>query len=102
MRVLRPIRSLLLAVGLAVLPVSAAMAMTHAVKAEISMGSPGEDCPCCNPAKTDACPLKCCHLQALTVEGFAPFNAAPADFGAHKAHLGIAVSLRPDPPPPRR
>lgn len=101
MRILRLIWAVILAASLAILPVSAAMAMTHGAKAEMSMSSPGDDCPCCNPSKANACSLKCCHLQALTVEGFAPFKASAADFDAHENDLGVAVSLRPEPPPPR-
>lgn len=101
MRFLRLMSALVLAVALAILPVSAATAMTHAAKAEMSMSSSGDDCPCCDVNAADACSLKCCQLQALTIDALDLLKAEPEDFDPLPRDLAIAVSLQPDPPPPR-
>jgi hypothetical protein len=90
-----------LATSLVILPLSASLAMKHAAEADASMMASGDECPCCKPAKLDTCLLMCCHVQAPTVEGFVPWLAAPPEFDVQNTRLAIAVSLRPDPPPPR-
>ena len=101
MRIVRLIWVLVLAAGLAGLPVAAALAMTHAAEAGMSASAAGDECPCCTPAKPDTCPLKCCHVQALTVDGLPIAGPMSERFVEHEANTGIAVTLRPDPPPPR-
>lgn len=101
MRSFRLVCALVLAVGLAVLPVSASFAMPHAAKSEAGMMASGDDCPCCTPAKAESCPLICCHVQAVAVDG--PVLAKPAmpRLVPCSAQRPLAIDLRPDPPPPR-
>jgi hypothetical protein len=101
MCIARLIWAFVLAVSLAGLPVVAAMATAHAAQAGMSASASGDDCPCCKPDKPDTCPLKCCHLQALAVEGLVFAKPMSERLVAHEANAGIAVTLRPDPPPPR-
>jgi len=104
MRFIRLVIAVLLATSVAMLPVSAGATKLHAAEAEMSMGAPGSDCPCCDAAHkcaTDVCTLKCCNTVALAVEQaplagpfVQPFNEL----------AGAAMSpflQRPDPPPPR-
>jgi len=100
MRSFRLICALVLAVGLAILPVSAAFAMSQA-QTHAGMSDTGDDCPCCKPAQQDGCLLKCCHVQALIVDGFATTRPGPISFLATGADRFMAFAPRPDPPPPR-
>jgi hypothetical protein len=101
MRFCRLILAGLLAASVALLPVSAAMAMTHAAKAEMSMSASGDDCPCCKSAQADACPFTLCSLQAISVDGPAMLMPTPACFAERGPQILAGVSLRPTPPPPR-
>jgi hypothetical protein len=102
MRICRLMFAAVLAIALAALPVASAMAMTHAGKTQASISAAADDCPCCGPAQAvEKCPLKCCHVQAVAVDGaliIAP--VAVLDAGSSE-RPGTAVSIRPDPPPPR-
>ena len=102
MRMCRLMFAAVMAIALAALPIEAAAAMSHAHKAQMSLTATGDDCPCCHPAQPlKNCPLKCCHLQAIPVDDqvIAVPLAAP-DVSA-STNFGAAVSIRPDPPPPR-
>jgi hypothetical protein len=101
MRIARLIWALVLAASLAGLPVVATMATAHAAKADMSASASGDSCPCCKQGKPDTCPLECCHVQAMTVEGLLFSKPMSERFVAHEASAGIAVTPRPDPPPPR-
>jgi hypothetical protein len=102
MRVCRLMFAAVLVIALAALPIASAMAMTHAGKTQASMSAAVDDCPCCGPAQpVEKCPLKCCHVQAVAVEGaliIGPMSALDTDASERP---GTAVSIRPDPPPPR-
>jgi hypothetical protein len=100
MRIFRFICALVLAASLAVLPVSAALAMSHVTKSDTSLMAPGDDCPCCTPTEPESC-LKCCHVQSLPIEGLLVTGPVPARFTELGADRFAAVVLGPDPPPPR-
>jgi hypothetical protein len=101
MRICRLFFAVLLAMGLATLPISAAVAMTYAAKAEMGMSSSADDCPCCKPAQLGTCLLKCCHIQAISADSPAAVHPLPPLFPEAAVELGTAVSFAPDPPPPR-
>ena len=104
MRALRLIMAVLLAASLAVLPVSASMAMTHAAKAKMSMSASGADCPCCNAAKkcaTDICMFKCFSTPAISVDGFPLAQPLPEPLIAVRVAALSPFSRQLDPPPPR-
>lgn len=108
MRIVRQMLAVLLVGSVAMLPVASAMATARASSAEMAVsmtsdmaGDWSDDCPCCNPAKADPCPLPCCHLQALAVEGVALAEPTSERFGDHIAAPVAFLTLRPDPPPPR-
>lgn len=105
MRIFRLLSALVLAAGLALLPVSAAMAMTHAAKPDMGMGASmsasADDCQCCNAVELDACPLACCHFQVLNVEGLAIARPMSGRLVGREAETVVWLALRPDPPPPR-
>lgn len=103
MRSVRLIIAVLLAASLAILPMSAAMAMTHAAKAEMSMGASGDNCPCCNAARkcaTDTCQFKCFSAPAI-LEGAPLAQPRPELFIAIGEATLSPFLARPDPPPPR-
>lgn len=104
MRIVRIIVAVLLAASLAIPPITTAMAMTSAAKAEMSMVTSGSDCPCCNAAKkcaADLCQFKCFHTLAISVEGLPLAEPLPEPLVAVYAASFSPVTLRPDPPPPR-
>jgi hypothetical protein len=101
MRIVRLIAALAMAASLAVLPVTAAAAMVHTAKAEMAVSGSGDDCPCCDRTASDGRPLVCCHLSALSVEGWAMHKPAPEHLVADAASALVAFVKRPDPPPPR-
>jgi hypothetical protein len=102
MRSFRLICALVLAASLAMLPVSASLAMTHTAKADMDMAASGDDCPCCEPAKSpDACFPECCHLQALRIEVLAFAKPPAPQFVVLGAQDCVAIVSGPDPPPPR-
>jgi len=101
MRIARLILAGLLAASLAVLPVSAAVTMTHATNAEIGMGASGDDCPCCKSVRPDACPLAGCYMQAISVAGPALATPTAASFDEPGSQILVGLSLPPNPPPPR-
>ena len=104
MRTVRLIIAALLAMSLAILPVSAGMTAMHAAKTEMSTNASGDSCPCCDPANTcaaDICTAKCFNAAALLVEG-QPFAESLL-----KRFVGTGLTAmspfapQPDPPPPR-
>lgn len=102
MRSFRLVCALVLAAGLAMLPVSGALAMAHAANVDAGMTMAlGDDCPCCKSEKTETCFLKCCHVQALMVDGVEAAKTTSPRFGETALHLFAALALGPDPPPPR-
>jgi hypothetical protein len=101
MRVLRFISALVVATGLAVLPLGAVLAMGHAPQTEAAVTTSGDDCPCCDVAIADACPILCCHLSALSIEGWAIPRPASESHVESDGDLLTAFVARPDPPPPR-
>lgn len=101
MRSLRILCALILAVSLAVLPVSATFAVTHAGNTEAGMMAPGDDCPCCKPMKADSCALKCCHAPAVAADSLEMEEPPSLRFLVLGAEPFPANALGPDPPPPR-
>jgi hypothetical protein len=99
MRLFRLMFALLLATSLAILPISPAATLTHAAKAEMAMAA--DDCPCCKTGQPDSCPLKCCHLQAIAVEGVKIARPSAARFVVYDAPVATPVPRRPELPPPR-
>jgi hypothetical protein len=96
-----PICALALAASLAILPVSATLAMMHAAKPDVAMMATSDDCPCCKPAVSNTCLFKCCHVQALVVDGRVLSKPASPVFFEPSVAFFVAVVLGPDPPPPR-
>ena len=104
MRTIRLIIVALLAIGLAVVPMSAVMAQSHGAKAAASMSSSMDDCPCCNAAKkceTDLCQFKCFNTPAVSVHGLPLVRPLPEPLFAGATAAWSPLALRPDPPPPR-
>jgi hypothetical protein len=101
MRLLRLIPAMILAASLAILPVSAALAMMHTADPGMAMGASPDDCPCCKPNRSDVCPMKCSQLSALTVADAGVQQPARVRFDEVKAVAFVAVLVRPEPPPPR-
>jgi hypothetical protein len=104
MRFIRVVIAVLLAVSLAILPVSSAMAAMHAGNPEMSMSAPDSDCACCNAAHkcaTDICTLKCYNSAALYVEGQLLVGPLPQPLIDMASPAMSPFSQRPDPPPPR-
>jgi hypothetical protein len=64
MRVIRFVIAALLTMSLAVLPMSAGMAMSHDTMAEMNTGASGHDCPCCNAAHKCAPDNACSNASA--------------------------------------
>lgn len=105
MRAVRFAISALLAMALAVLPVSAGLAKPAAAQAEMSMGAPDDNCPCCdttNDRAADVCHLKCCNAAAVLVEGQPLMPPTPGTDGNTVSGALSPFSRPPDPPPPRR
>jgi hypothetical protein len=99
---LAPVSSAL-AARVTVPPVSAAMPMTDAVDAGMSMGSSGSDCPCCNVTKkcsTDLCQFNC-FTPAISVDGLALVRPLPEPLIVAETPALWPLILPPDPPPPR-
>jgi uncharacterized protein involved in high-affinity Fe2+ transport len=92
---------LVVAAGVAISPVSTAMLMSHAAKADVGASAAGDDCPCCKPAKVDPCPTACCYLQAVAAEGWAIARPVSPWFGAQESDTVLPIAHQPDPPPPR-
>ena len=104
MRVIRFVIAALLTMSLAVLPMSAGMAMSRTAMAEMSTGASGHDCPCCNAAHKcapDQCMLKCFSVSAIALDVSPLVAPLPAPFAAATMTTLVAFSARPDPPPPR-
>ncbi len=101
MRICRLTLALLLAASLAILPLSSAVAMAHAANADVTMSASGDDCPCCKSTHPAMCPLECCQLQALSVEGWDMAEPDARGFVEGGAQAIAPLLLRPDPPPPR-
>lgn len=104
MRGFRLVIAVMLAASLAILPASAAMAVSHAAKAEMSMTAAGSDCPCCDAAhkcSPDTCMISCHGVSAISAVGPDLIQPLPELF----VDMGPAdlspFSARPDPPPPR-
>lgn len=101
MRVCRLMLIAVMAITLAALPM-AAVEMTHAENAQASMSAAGDECPCCNPAQPpEKCPLTCCHVQAIAVDGALIVPSLAIFYAGTGARRGTAISIQPDPPPPR-
>jgi hypothetical protein len=94
----------LIAMALAVLPVTASIAKVGAAQAGMSMGAPDDNCPCCdtsNDRAADTCHLKCCHAAAVLVEA-QPLTPPTPGAGTAIAEGALSpFSQPPDPPPPR-
>lgn len=104
MRTIRLIITALVAVNLAVVPMSAAMAMFHGANVQMSMSSSMDDCPCCNAAKkcaTDLCQFKCFNTPAISVHGLPLVRPLTEPLIAGPTAPWSPFALRPDPPPPR-
>ena len=104
MRTLRLAIAVLLAASLTILPMAAAMAVTHVAKAEMAMDTAGDHCPCCNAAKkcaTDICMFKCYNAPAISAEGLAMAKPSPAPIDITDGATLSPFPPRPDPPPPR-
>jgi hypothetical protein len=101
MDIVRFTATLVLAVSLAFLPISAALAMAHGADASMTMGASADDCACCEPRMSDTCPLVCCHLSVLAVTLLAMPRPAPLRLVADNARPSASLLGRPDPPPPR-
>jgi hypothetical protein len=104
MCLIRLLIAVLLATSLAILPVSAGMAMAHAAKAEMAMSASDGDCPCCNAAHKcapDTCMLKCFSVSAIALDARPAVHPVPAPFPELGVTTLVAFSPRPDPPPPR-
>ncbi len=104
MRTIRLVIAALFAVNLAIVPVSAAMAMFHGAKAQMSMSSSMDDCPCCNAAKkcaTDLCQFKCFNTPAISVHGVPLVRPLPEPLVAGATTAWSPFTLGPEPPPPR-
>jgi hypothetical protein len=98
--------AVLMALSLAAAPVSASVPKPQGAAHQtqhMSTGAP-DDCPCCDMnhgQAADACPLKCCSLAAILVEGQALTAPRPKpDVDIPAAGLS-PFSPQPDPPPPR-
>ena len=109
MRAVRRVIAALIALALAVSPMSAGIAKQAVAKAEMSMSAPDGACPhghasdgpaASNDPAADVCALKCC-AAAILADGQPP---------ARRSHLSVAdtgavaptpFTLQPDPPPPR-
>ena len=103
MRAIRLAIAALIALALAVAPISAGFAKPTAAKTEMGMSMPDADCPCCDTQRdpsADVCPLKCCSAavlaEALPLAG--PRAAGTVDT---VAAVLAPFSPPPDPPPPR-
>lgn len=102
MRAVRLVLTLLIAGSLAMLPVSTAVAMSHASSAEMNMSASPDGEPCCGPAGADSCPVAAyCHLQLLTTEQPPLARPAASFFAPVSAPDVPGAALAPDPPPPR-
>lgn len=104
MRTIRLIAALLVAASLVILPVATGMGMTFAAKAEMNMGAPGSDCPCCDPSNmcaTHHCMFVCYNMAAIAVEGLLEGKPLPQDLVAAGPASFSPFPPRPDPPPPR-
>jgi hypothetical protein len=103
MRAVRLILVVLIALALAVLPVSAGLAMPHGTMHETGMNA-SDDCPCCDKTPDRAahvCHVKCCGAVAiLAAEQSLAAPRAEAASEMPAAVLSPFIS-RPDPPPPR-
>ena len=104
MRTVRLIIAALLAMSLAILPVSAGMAAMQAADTKMSMSASGDSCPCCDTANkcaSDICMVKCFNAAALLVD------VQPLAESLLKRFVGTGLTAmspfapQPDPPPPR-
>jgi hypothetical protein len=107
MRAIRFAIAALIAVALAVLPVSVPFAMQPGGKADAGMtATTASDatCPCCDathdPAK-GICTLKCCSIAVTPVEPHLPVPLGSRLDGDMLAAWFAPFTLPPDPPPPR-
>ena len=104
MRTYRLAIAVLLALSFTILPVSAGMARMNAASSEMSMGAPGDDCPCCDAAHKcpgDTCALTCFNVSAIAADASPLLAPLPAPFASIALTPLVAYSPRPDPPPPR-
>ena len=102
MRIVRLLSAIVLAAGLVLAPVGAALAMTHAADAGMAaMDGSADDCPCCKPEVAKSGSLGCCHLSALPVLGLTMAAAIAERLGDGGTIALVSFLARPDPPPPR-
>jgi hypothetical protein len=104
MRTLRLIIAALVATSLSILPVSAAMAMTHAGKAEMGVSASVKVCSCCDAARkcrAGQCVLSCSNASAVLTEG--PTLAKPAlgPLAGKGWEQLTPFQPEPQPPPPK-
>lgn len=105
MRKLRFRLVLVLVASVAVLPMSAgAAAATYATQGQMSMGTTGQDCPCCDAgqkAAADFCMLKCFGAAAIVVEGSELVEVIREAFPVIAVASLTPFSPSLDPRPPR-
>ena len=104
MRIVRSIFAALLALSLIVVPIAAATAMTHASKAEMTLGAAGDDCPCCNVAHkcpSDTCVQNCYMGPALFVARILPLQPLRPILTPARTGQLSPFGSRPELPPPR-
>jgi hypothetical protein len=102
MRIVRLLSAIVLAASLALAPVGAASAMTHAADAGMAMmDQSADDCPCCKPDVSKSGSLDCCHLSALPIAGLTMAMPVAEGLGDSRTAALVSFLARPDPPPPR-
>jgi hypothetical protein len=104
MRAVRLAIAALIAVALAVLPMSAGLAQPPAGKAEMRMTAPNDAHPGCDATyghAADLCNLKCCGVIAILVEGQVLPKTRPRPRMDKVAAPLEPFTQPPDPPPPR-
>lgn len=102
MRTVRLVLALLIAAGLAMLPVSAAMAISHVSSADMHMSAPQDGGSCCDHADGHGCPLAlCCHIQLAMAEQPQFAGRLASLLAPIPLTVEPGAALGPDPPPPR-
>ena len=104
MRLLRVVLALLLAASIAASPAMAGMALSKSAKAEMSMGSSADHCPCCDKTKkcpADHCMLQCYDVPAIVSATIVLQRSLHHTFARVDAVAPSPFPPRPDPPPPR-
>lgn len=103
MLAVRLVLAALIALALAVLPVSAGLAMPHGTMHETGMNAP-DDCPCCGKTPDPAahvCHVKCCGAVAI-LAAQQPLAGPRAEAADEMPATALSPFMsRPEPPPPR-